>query len=94
VAGLLIVRATNRNRAVVRDLGHLLAARFSSGPAWLRALTTASPIPPGDGLLWSASESGALSAARGDRRAQGRDPRPAPPRWRRPRPRGTAGSGT
>ena len=86
VAGLLIIRATNRNRAVVRELGALLGSRFSSGPAWLRALKTNAPLPAGDGILWSASQSGELGSVR--------LARPAPQRLRRLPPRGTGGSGT
>ena len=64
VAGLLIIRATNRNRSLVREFGSLLASRFTWGPQWLRALGDVAPLPAGDGVLWSASQTGALSAMR------------------------------
>jgi len=56
VAGLLIIRGTVRNRAVVRSLGTLLASRFTSGVGWIRALTLGAPLPEGDGILWSGSQ--------------------------------------
>jgi transcriptional regulator with XRE-family HTH domain len=62
VAGLLVIRATARNRAVVRGLSDLLGSRFTSGAAWLRALRTDAALPEGDGILWAGSQSVRLSA--------------------------------
>jgi transcriptional regulator with XRE-family HTH domain len=54
VRGLFIVRDTHRNRAIVAELRPLFAARFTgSSTTWLRALTSAAPLPDGHGLLWS-----------------------------------------
>ena len=66
VRGLLVVRATARNRALVAEFGALLRARFpGSGAAWLAALTDPSrPIPSGDGLIWSAVRDGRLFESR------------------------------
>jgi transcriptional regulator with XRE-family HTH domain len=66
VRGLLVVRATARNRALVSEFAALLAARFPGGGIeWLRCLTDPGrPLPDGDGLLWSAVRDGRLSAPR------------------------------
>ena len=66
VRGLLVVRATARNRALIAEFGPLLRARFpASGAAWLAALTDrARPMPSGDGLLWSAVRDGRLIESR------------------------------
>ncbi len=55
VQGLLVVRATRRNRRTIAELRPLFAARFpGSAVAWLAALTdAAAPMPHGDGFLWS-----------------------------------------
>ena len=66
VRGLLVLRATARNRAVVAQFAPLLRARFpASSTSWLAALTNpARPMPDADGLLWSAVRDGRLFAVR------------------------------
>lgn len=66
VRGLLIVRATRRNRAVVGALPALFSSRFpGSSAAWLRALTdSTAPLPDGDGFLWSSVSGDRLFPAR------------------------------
>ena len=66
VRGLLVVRATARNRALVSEFGRLLAARFpGSGRRWLACLAQrGTPLPAADGLLWSAVRDGRLTAPR------------------------------
>lgn len=66
VAGLLVLRATARNRQTVRDLADLFAARFSgSSSPWLAALgDSARPMPATDGLVWSSVDGRRLFAAR------------------------------
>jgi transcriptional regulator with XRE-family HTH domain len=61
VRGLLVLRATARNRATVAEFPALFAARFTgSSSQWLRALADpAIAMPDGDGIVWS--------SARGDR---------------------------
>jgi len=55
VAGLLAVRATHRNRAVIAELAPLIDARFpASSGVWLRALHEPSAVMPvDDGLVWA-----------------------------------------
>jgi transcriptional regulator with XRE-family HTH domain len=55
VQGLLVVRGTRRNRALVREFGALFAASFPDGSlAWLRALTDpAAPMPNEAGFVWT-----------------------------------------
>lgn len=55
VQGVLVLRATARNRATVAELAELFATRFpGSSAAWLRALTDpAVRMPDHDGFLWS-----------------------------------------
>ena len=55
VEGLLVVRATSRNRRLIGGLGSLFAARYpASSRAWLRALNTAdAPMPTAAGLAWT-----------------------------------------
>ena len=55
VGGLLVVRGTRRNRALVREFGALFAASFPGGSlAWLRALTDpAAPMPNEAGFVWT-----------------------------------------
>lgn len=62
VAGLLIVRRTNRNRATVAELDEMFTARFPAAPrSWLAALTsTDEPMPTADGWLWSATDASRL----------------------------------
>jgi transcriptional regulator with XRE-family HTH domain len=66
VSGLLVLRATGRNRATVAELAGLFAARFpASSRAWLDALThPSSRMPDGDGLLWSTVKGDRLQVAR------------------------------
>lgn len=55
VAGLLILRATSRNRATMKELSSLFEARFPGSSAeWYRALESSdAPMPLEDGILWS-----------------------------------------
>ena len=55
VEGLLVVRATSRNRRLIGGLGSLFASRYpASSRAWLRALNTAdAPMPTAAGLAWT-----------------------------------------
>ncbi len=55
VTGLLVVRATRRNRELVHRFGALFRARYpASSSAWLRALTDPdAPMPAGSGFVWS-----------------------------------------
>lgn len=66
VRGLLILRATSRNRALVRELRDLFSARFpASSEAWLAALRDpARPMPSADGFAWSSVDGSRLFAAR------------------------------
>jgi transcriptional regulator with XRE-family HTH domain len=66
VQGLLIVRATRRNRALVTELGDLFATRFpASSGAWLAALGDPKvSMPREDGFLWSSVDGTRLFAAR------------------------------
>ncbi|HKY88707.1 MAG TPA: hypothetical protein VJ141_01920 [Candidatus Limnocylindrales bacterium] len=51
--GCWVVRATLRNRRLVREHRHLFRARFpGSGHAWLEALTTARGMPAQRAMLW------------------------------------------
>jgi transcriptional regulator with XRE-family HTH domain len=55
VQGLLVVRGTHRNRALVRELRALVAARYpASSVAWLRALDREdAPMPDDAGFAWT-----------------------------------------
>ena len=66
VAGLLVLRATLRNRATANELAGLFAARFpGSSAAWLAALRSgAVPMPREDGMLWSSVSGDRLMAVR------------------------------
>lgn len=66
VEGLLIIRATRRNRRLVTHLKALFAARYPApSRAWLRALTSPeAPMPDGPGFAWTASDDGRLFTAR------------------------------
>ena len=59
--GLLVLRATARNRATIAEFPGVFAARFTgSSRHWLRSLTDPTvAMPDGDGLVWS--------SVRGDR---------------------------
>lgn len=65
VRGLFIVRATRRNRLLLRELAALFAAKFPGRSRdWLAALTDrAQPMPASDGVVWSNAR-GDLRAAR------------------------------
>jgi transcriptional regulator with XRE-family HTH domain len=54
-SGLMVIRGTRRNRALVRDFKHLFRAQFpASSAAWLAALTAPDkPMPATHGLLWT-----------------------------------------
>ena len=66
VAGVLVIRATRRNRTLVAGLSHMFKSRFPEpGRAWIRAL--ASPevaMPTGDGFVWSTVSGDRLFAGR------------------------------
>ena len=66
VQGLLLLRRTSRNQALVRNLVPLIAARFpASSAAWLRALTdTNAPMPNAAGFAWTSVAGEHLIAAR------------------------------
>jgi len=66
VRGLFVVRATARNRQLVREFRGVFASRFPGGSrAWLRALgDPTAPMPARDGLAWSVSGGSHLRAAR------------------------------
>jgi transcriptional regulator with XRE-family HTH domain len=66
VSGLFVLRATSRNRALVRQLPDLFASRFAgSSTGWLAALGSPQlPVPLGDGLLWTNVAGTRLHAAR------------------------------
>jgi transcriptional regulator with XRE-family HTH domain len=65
VRGLLVLRATARNRAILAEFPGLFAARFpGSSSQWLRALSDPTvPMPDGDGLVWSTVRGDRLFAA-------------------------------
>ena len=66
VAGVLVLRATLRNRATTRELASVFAARFpGSSASWLAALRTVEvAMPEEDGLLWSSVSGDRLMAVR------------------------------
>ena len=70
VRGVFVVRGTRRNRALLDELRPLFAARFpGSSVAWLQAFTDArSPMPSGDGLLWSDANRRLVASRLGGRR--------------------------
>jgi transcriptional regulator with XRE-family HTH domain len=70
VRGLFVVRATSRNRVLVRELRALFAARFGgSSKAWLAALRTPDrSMPDADGLVWTSSNGMKLWPSRLGRR--------------------------
>jgi transcriptional regulator with XRE-family HTH domain len=65
VRGLLILRATARNRATLAEFPGVFAARFTgSSSQWLRALSdSATAMPDGDGIAWSTVRGDRLVAA-------------------------------
>jgi hypothetical protein len=66
VSGLIVLRGTSRNQALVRDLPDLFAARFPAASAgWIAALGTPErPMPRDDGLVWTDVAGTRLYAAR------------------------------
>ncbi len=66
VRGLYVVRATRRNRLLVRDLAALFAARFPAvSREWLAALRDSNrPMPSADGFLWSTTDGVGFTASR------------------------------
>jgi hypothetical protein len=55
IGGCFVVRATNRNRSLIRDHRHFFGARFpGSGHQWLGALTDpAVQMPREPALIWA-----------------------------------------
>lgn len=65
VAGCWVLRATERNRGLVRDHGMVFRGRFPGpGAAWLRALGGPTPMPLDSALLWVSVDGTRLWAAR------------------------------
>ena len=66
VAGVLALRATARNRALVADLEAVIRARFpASSAAWIAALRDAErPMPATDGFVWVQVDGSGLFATR------------------------------
>lgn len=66
IGGVFVVRATARNRQLVRDHRHFFAARFpGSAGAWLRALQDpTAPMPTQPALVWVAVNGDRLFASR------------------------------
>ncbi|HEY7590436.1 MAG TPA: hypothetical protein VH723_05545 [Candidatus Limnocylindrales bacterium] len=66
VGGLLVVRGTRRNRALVREFRALFEARFGRrSSAWLTALRNPShALPEGHGLAWTDAGATRLIPAR------------------------------
>lgn len=66
VRGLMVIRATRRNRETVRQLGGMFRARFpASSAAWLGALQSKDHVMPDfDGFVWSTVRGDRLFAAR------------------------------
>ena len=71
VAGLLVLRATTRNRSTMDELSGLFATRFpASSGAWLRCLEDPTvPMPAADGVVWSSVDGTRLMSVR--RRSSG-----------------------
>jgi transcriptional regulator with XRE-family HTH domain len=66
VGGLLVLRATRRNRGLLLQLRAVVSARFpASSAAWIAALSSADrPMPPDDGLVWVSVDGSRLFPAR------------------------------
>ena len=66
VAGLLVIRATRRNRALVKSLSGMFDSRFPTpGRRWLQALSDPGmPMSAADGFVWSTVSGDRLFAAR------------------------------
>lgn len=65
-AGLWVIRATRRNRALVAELNAVFSAKFPcAGSDWLRALREPDrPMPAGNGFVWADVSGSRLFAAR------------------------------
>ncbi len=70
VQGVLVVRATARNRTTIAELASVFAARFpASSRDWLAALANpGAPMPAEDGFLWTRATTPELFASRLGRR--------------------------
>lgn len=68
VAGLLVIRGTTRNRALIASLSLMFASRFPTpGRQWLGALSNLDiKMPVADGFVWSSVQGDRLFAARLD----------------------------
>ena len=66
IGGLLVVRATVRNRSVVRQLRDLITARYpGSSIAWLAALRSPDrSMPEADGIAWTGASDPTIRPAR------------------------------
>jgi hypothetical protein len=66
VAGLFVTRGTHRNRALVRELSALFAARYpASSHAWIASLVDPErPMPGSAGFAWTTVRGDRLVAAR------------------------------
>ena len=66
VSGLLVLRATHRNRQTVREFADVFAARFGGSSAgWLAALRHSDhSMPAADGMVWSSADGARLMAVR------------------------------
>ncbi len=66
VQGLLVVRGTHRNRALVRQLRPLFSARYpASSASWLRSLTDPQTSMPNEGgFAWTTVDGSRLVASR------------------------------
>jgi transcriptional regulator with XRE-family HTH domain len=66
VTGLFVARGTHRNRALVRDLSALFAARYpASSRAWIASLVDPErPMPGSAGFAWTTVRGDRLVAAR------------------------------
>ena len=64
VGGLIVVRRTMRNRALVAEFGSLFKARFPESAGWLRALEGSAPMPAASGFLWTDVKGSRLFSAR------------------------------
>lgn len=65
VSGCWVLRATVRNRGLVRDHGMVFRSRFpASGALWLRALRGGAPMPAASALLWVSVDGTRLWSAR------------------------------
>jgi hypothetical protein len=65
IGGCWVLRATRRNREMVREHQRVVRASFQgSGAAWIRALTTPTPIPEHHALLWVSVDGRKLWASR------------------------------